>query len=187
MFRLSAAALASVALLSGPALADEISATIQSALDAYNAGDVKYATEELAFAQQQLQMLKADGLQAFLPQAPEGWTRTENTDMNSGMAMMGGGTGVEATYTSPDQTFTLTITADSPMIASFAAMFGNSAMMAAMGTITRVGREKFVDQDGSLSGVLDGRILIQASGAPVDVMVPMLEKIDFAALESFGK
>jgi len=187
MFRLSAAALASVLLMSGPTLADEISATIQSALDAYNAGDIKYATEELAFAQQQLQGLKAEGLQGFLPAAPDGWTRTVNTDMNAGMAMMGGGTGVEATYEGAGQSFTLSLTADSPMVGTFAAMFGNSAMMAAMGTIVRVGREKFVDQDGSLTGVMDGRILIQASGAPVDVMVPMLETMDFKALASFGK
>jgi hypothetical protein len=186
MFRSAIAALATATLLSAPARADEISDTIQSALDAYNAGDIKYATEELVFAQQQLQSLKADGLQAFLPEAADGWTRTVSTEMNAGMAMMGG-TGVEATYVGPDQNFTLSITADSPMVSSFAAMFGNSAMMGAMGKITRVGREKFVDQDGSLTGVMDGRILIQASGAPIDVMVSTLATMDFAKLASFGK
>lgn len=191
MLRLSVTNLAPAILaatLSGvPAHADAISDTIQSALDAYTAGDIKYATEELAFAQQQLQALKADGLSAFLPEAPEGWTRTINTDMNAGLAMMGGGTGAEATYQGPDQSFTLTITADSPMLGAFAGMFANSAMLAAMGTITRVGREKFVDQDGTLTGVVDGRILIQSQGALVDVMVPVLQTMDFATMVSFGK
>lgn len=187
MFRLSIATLATLSVLSAPAFADEIAETIQSALDAYTAGDIKYATEELAFAQQQLQALKTDGLSAFLPEAPEGWTRTINTEMNAGLAMMGGGTGTEATYQGTDQSFTLTITADNPMVGTFAAMFGNSVMMASMGKITRVGREKFVDQDGSLTGVVDDRILIQAQGAPVDAMVPVLATMDFATLASFGK
>lgn len=187
MFRFSLAAFATATLLAAPAHADAISDTIQSALDAYNAGDIKYATEELAFAQQQLQALKVDGLSAFLPEAPEGWTRTINTDMNAGLAIMGGGTGAEATYQGTDASFTLTITADSPMLGAFAGMFANSAMLAAMGTITRVGREKFVDQEGTLTGVLDGRILIQSQGAPVEVMVPVLETMDFATMASFGK
>jgi len=187
MLRLSMLALLAATQLAAPARADEISDTIQSALDAYNSGDIKYATEELAFAQQQLQALKADGLSAFLPEAPEGWTRTINTDMNAGLAMMGGGTGTEATYAGADQSFTLTITADNPMVGSFAAMFGNSVMMASMGKITRVGREKFVDQEGNLTGVVDGRILIQAQGAAADVMIPVLATMDFATIATFGK
>ena len=44
---------------------DEIMATLQSAMDAYGDGDIQYALEELAYAQQLLNGLVAEGLQGF--------------------------------------------------------------------------------------------------------------------------
>jgi hypothetical protein len=176
-----------VALCAGAAQADQISDTIQSALDAYNAGDIQYAAEELAFAQQQIQSLKADGLSAFLPEAPEGFTRTVNTEMNAALGMMGGGTGAEARYEGASESFTLTLTADSPLVAQMSAMLGNAMVMAQMGgKIVRVGRLKFLDQDGSMMGLVGNRVLVQITGASNEVMLPLLEQIDFAALEGFG-
>jgi hypothetical protein len=176
-----------VALCAGAAQADQISDTIQSALEAYNAGDIQYAAEELAFAQQQIQSLKADGLSAFLPEAPEGFTRTVNTEMNAALGMMGGGTGAEARYEGASESFTLTLTADSPLVAQMSAMLGNAMVMAQMGgKIVRVGRLKFLDQDGSMMGLVGNRVLVQITGASNEVMLPLLEQIDFAALEGFG-
>jgi len=63
-----AAALALILAL--PAAADEISDTMQSALDAYNEGDAAYALEELDYARQLLLQLKTDALTQFLPEAP---------------------------------------------------------------------------------------------------------------------
>ncbi|MGC9368111.1 MAG: hypothetical protein ACP5DX_01095 [Paracoccaceae bacterium] len=166
--------------------ADEVTDTLQSAIEAYEAGDVQYALEEIAFAQQLLQAMKTEGLVAFLPPAPQGWTREVNTEMGAGMAMFGGGTGAEADYSDGDTSFTITLMADNPMVAAMAGMFANPMLMAASGTITRVGRQKFLDQDGELTGLVNGRILVQAKGAPVEVMVPVLEEIDFRGLGSFG-
>jgi hypothetical protein len=168
------------------ARADEVTDTLRSAIEAYEAGDVQYALEEITFAQQLLQAMKAEGLVAFLPPAPEGWSREVNTDMNDGMAMIGGGTGAEADYSDGDASFTLTLMADNPMVAAMAGMFANPMIMAASGKITRVGRQKFLDQDGDLTGLIDGRILVQASGADVEVMLPVLEAIDFEGLGKFG-
>jgi hypothetical protein len=176
-----------VALCASGARADQISDTIQSALDAYNSGDYQYAAEELAFAQQQLQALKADGLSAFLPEAPEGFTRTVNTEMTAALGMMGGGTGAEASYQGASESFTLTLTADSPLVAQMGAMLGNAMVMAQMGgQIVRVGRLKFLDQDGSMMGLVGNRVLVQITGASNEVMLPVLEQIDFAGLEGFG-
>ena len=65
---------ASLALLAAPASADEIADTLQSAIDAYQEGDVQYALEELDYARSKLLELKTDALSGFLPEAPEGWT-----------------------------------------------------------------------------------------------------------------
>lgn len=185
---ISAVLLSGALALSAPsAHADQVADTIQSALDAYNAGDIQYAMEELAYAQQQLQAMKADSLSAFLPEAPEGWTRTINTDMNAGLMMMGGGTGAEARYDGAGGSFTLSLTADNPMVASMGAMLGNATLLAQMGgKVERVGRQRFLNQDGSLSGLVGNRVLVQAQGGEVADMMKVLEAIDFAGLENFG-
>ncbi|MBL4915634.1 hypothetical protein [Szabonella alba] len=179
--------LAAAFAFTAPAVqADQITETIQSALDAYAAGDVQYAMDELAYAQQQLQALKADSLAVFLPEAADGWTRTVNTEMNAGLMMMGGGTGAEASYEGPGGSFKISLTADNPMVASMGAMLGNATLMAQMGKIERVGRQRFLNQDGSLSALIGNRVLVQAQGGDVADMLPALEMIDYAGLEKFG-
>ena len=178
--------LATTALLlaATTAHADDVTDTLESALTAYNEGDIKYALEELEYAKQLIMAMKTDALSAFLPAAPDGWTREVNAEMNASLAFMGGGTGAEAEYSMDGQQFSITIMADNPMIAAFAGMIGNASVMGAK--LERVGRMKYMNQDGELSGLVDNRILIQAKGAPVEVMIPLLETIDVKALEDFG-
>lgn len=183
MFRVSFFSLALVAL-TAPALADEVSDTLSSALQAYEDGDIGYAIEELDYAKQLLQAMKTDALAGFLPEAPDGWTREVSSEMSSGLSMFGGGIGAEATYSNDTDSFTVTLMANNPMVSAFGGMISSAGMMG--GKMVRVGREKFLDQDGELTGLIDNRILIQAQGADPELMLPVLEAIDFKALEDFG-
>jgi len=179
-------AMALLAASALPALADEVEDTISSALQAYKDGDIQYALEEITYAQQLLNAMKANALQEYLPPAPDGWTMEVDDDTAAGMTVMGG-TGTAARYSNGSESFTLTILTDSPMVMGLAGMFGSSAMMAAQGKMVKVGREKFVAQsDDQLMGVIDGRIMVQAEGAPTEVMVPILEAMDFRKLGRFG-
>ena len=81
------------------ATADDVTDTIQSALDAYNEGDIAYATEELNFALQLLKEMRAGDLMSFLPEALDGWTREIDGDAAMALGMMGG-TGASALSTS---------------------------------------------------------------------------------------
>ena len=72
-----------------PAHGDEVEETIQAALEAYRAGDVKAAKEEIDFVSQLLGQLKAQGLKGFLPAALDGWTREDFETQNVGA--FGGG------------------------------------------------------------------------------------------------
>ncbi|RVT82644.1 hypothetical protein DXV76_15500 [Rhodobacteraceae bacterium CCMM004] len=181
-FALAAAVSLAAAL---PATADDVTDAIDSARAAYEEGDIQYALEELAFATQLMQAMKAGALSEFLPPAQDGWTRTLDEDEARSMAMLGG-TAAIAEYANGSDSFTVQILADNPMVAGFAGIFGNSAMMATMGKIERVGREKFLDQDGDLTGVVGNRILIQASGGPKEAMIAHLAEIDFRGLQGFG-
>lgn len=168
-----------------PVFADEVTDTLNSALKAYEEGDIKYTLEELEYAKQLLQAMKTADLAKFLPDAPDGWTREVSTEMNAGLAMLGGGAGAEATYSNGPDAFSITIMANNPMVGALSGMLSNAALMGMK--LERVGRMKYLNQDGELSGIVDGRILIQAEGADVAVMIPVLETIDHRALEDFGR
>ena len=172
-------------LWSAPVQADEISDTLTSAREAYEAGDVQYALEELDYARSKLLELKTDALGAFLPAAPDGWTREVNTEANAAMAMMGGGVGAEAEYLSPDgESYSVQMFADNPMVASMSAMITNAG---AMGMKTeRIGRQKFAVQDDQTMGLIANRILIQVEGVHAETRKSLLETMDFKAMANFG-
>ncbi len=106
--------------------------------------------------------------------------------MAAGLAMMGGGTGAEAEYSKPGAaSFTVNLTADNPMVAGMSAMIGSAAAIGA--TIERVGRQKFMIRDGEITGLIDGRILVQAKGGDLAEMLELIRTIDYRALSNFGR
>ncbi|MDJ0995339.1 MAG: hypothetical protein QNI90_17310 [Dinoroseobacter sp.] len=177
-------AAAATMFIAGPAASDDVTDAIESALQAYKDGDRQYALEELAYATQLLKAMKTEDLSAFLPEAPDGWSREVDTEFAAGMAFMGGGVGASAEYSGGGERFSVTLMADNPMVASMAPMLANAGLMG--GRMIRVGREKFVAQDDEIMGLVGNRILIQVSGGNPDLVVQMLEGMDFAALASFG-
>ncbi|NBB98713.1 MAG: hypothetical protein GVY34_11225 [Alphaproteobacteria bacterium] len=175
------------ALVAQPAAADPFLDAMTAAIEAYQDGDMVYAQDELNEAQRLLAAMKADGLSAYLPDAPDGWTREIDTEANAMMAMLGGGTSANATYSGPEGSFTINLIADSPMVAQMAMMLGNNAMVTQMGgQIERINRVRFLRDDDSLQAIIANRILVQAEGADPDVTIPLLETMDFRAMESFG-
>lgn len=176
--------LATALAVATPVAADEITDTIQSALDAYKDGDTSYALEELNFAIQQLNALKKDSLVGFLPEPLDGWTREVDDQMAAGMMAFGGGVGASADYVSDSGNFTITYMADNPMVASMAGMLANPALTG--GKMVRVGRQKFVSQDGQMMALIGNRVLVQVDGDDADAITAHLETVDFKAMAGFG-
>lgn len=172
--------------LGGPAHADEVSDALAAALAAYQSGDIATTSQQMVMAEQALGRIQADKLTAFLPQAPEGWTRTDSPDFAAAFGMAGGGTGAEAQYTNADgsQSVTISYIADSPMVASMGAMLASPQMMAMMGKVVKVGDQALLSQDGSLSALVGNRVLFQGSGSEAEMMA-LVEAIDFAKLAAF--
>jgi len=181
---LAVAAMLAIAAL--PGAADEVTDSLDAARAAYDAGDLTRALEELTFAQSLLQAKRTEGFTAFLPPAPEGWARAVSTDASGAMALMGGGAQAEATYTSGAGSFTLTIVADSPMVMAMAPMLSNPMLATAAGAkMHRIGDRRLVEVEDRLAALVDNRILVQAEGATVDLMMPVVEAVDFEALAAF--
>jgi hypothetical protein len=166
-----------------PAKADEISDTLQSAMEAYSDGDMQYALEELDYAKQLMLSMKTDALVDFLPDAPDGYTREVNSEINASLGMMGGGVGAEADYVSDSDSFTVSIFADNPMVAAMSAMISNAAAMGMK--VERIGRQKFAVQDDTIQGLVANRILVKAEGGDMAMMMGLLEQIDYRALGDF--
>lgn len=181
------AVIAGALALPVPGFADEISDTLQAALDAYNAGDVAFALEEIDFARQKMVAMQADVFQQFLPEPPDGWTREIDSDMQAGLAMMGGGMGAGATYMSADrsQNYTITMMADNAMVMSMGAMVTNAAAMGMQ--LERVGRQRVAISDDQALALVNNRILVTAEGRDSDLLLDAMKSIDFAALSSFGQ
>lgn len=187
--RATTIAAAGLALLAipAPADADDITDALTAAIAAYEQGEVQDALDEIAYATQLLNEMKTQGLEQFLPEPLDGWTREIDADMPAGLGMMGGGVGAAAEYSRGSDSFTISLMADNPMVAAMAGMLGNTALMTAGGgKMVRVGREKFVDQDGEITGLIGNRVLVQASGDDPDAMLAHLEEMDFRALAGFG-
>lgn len=168
-----------------PVWADDITDTLNSAIEAYEQGDIAYALEEIAFATQLMKQLNAGTLTQLLPAAQDGWTQDIDVDEARALGAMGG-TGAVAHYSNGGDEFTIQIMVDSPIIAGFAGIFGNAAVMASMGEVMRVGREKFLNNDGELTAVIGGRILVQGMGSNTDAILAHLKAMDFNALKAFG-
>lgn len=172
--------------LSLPAFADPVTDRIDAARAAYEAKDLKTAGAELAAASKAIADMKAGLLAQSLPAAPEGWTQTINADYQANLAMAGGGTGAEATYSTQDgTTVTVNMMMDSPLMAMMMGMFGNPQMLAMMGKTVEVNGATLLDQDNSLTTVVDNRILVNISGATVDQLLPFAQAMDFTALAGF--
>ncbi len=182
---LAATLAAALALAAAPALADDVTDTLESALMAYEEGDIDYAIEELDYAKTLMSAMKTDQLGAFLPEAPAGWTREIDTESGNVVGMMGGGISAQADYTNGSDSFTVMIIANNPMVTAASAMLNNAAMLGMK--VERVGRQKFVDDNGSLTGLVDNRIMVQAEGADKATLISVLETIDYRALQDFSR
>lgn len=181
---LAASLAASVAVT--PVLADEFSETIELVLEAYEDGDINSAKEEMDYALQLLQEMQGAEFVHYLPEALSGWTRElGESDEAAAMAMFGGGVAATGVYSNGSDSFEITIMADNNIVASMGMMLSNTATMAMMGKLVRVNREKFVNADGEIQGMV-GNVLIQTSGsASEDDVIAHLEEIDFKALEDY--
>ncbi len=180
-------ALAVATLLATPVQADEVSDALQSAVNAYAAGDLVGTSAAMTMAGQAISARQSTLLEALLPAAPEGWTMTRTEDFSQGFGMLGGGAGAEARYENADQSvsFTVSFIADNPMVASMGAMLGSVEMMAMMGKVVKVGDQALLENEGNYSALVGNRVMFTAEGAATEVMLPVVQTVDFAKLATF--
>ena len=177
-------AMAAATLITSSAQADDIEESINAALEAYQAGDIKGAKEEIDFASQLLGQLQAEGLSDFLPEALAGWER-EMGDSQS-VAAFGGGQVASATYRKDGRTVEIQLMAGNQMVTAMASMFSNPAIMGSMGKVKRINRQKVVITPQDEVNTMINQVMVQISGtADVADKEAYFGELDVSSLEDF--
>lgn len=184
-----APAVLALALGAAPAGADEVEEALELALEAYRAGDLSLAEEEVDFAAQLIKQQKAAALGNYLPEALPGWVRQDDGSGGGGGPL--GGMMAGATYLSEGEgdrkRVGVQLMANSQMISAMAAMFANPAMLSGQGEMRRIGRQKvIVTNQGELQALVDNRILVTVDGnAALEDKEAYFGAIDLRALADF--
>lgn len=192
MKRTTGAALAGLGLsiIAVCALADEVTDNLNQAIEAYEAGEIQEAREIVEYAGLLLDRQCAGSFADILPDALPGWTKEagDTEAASAAMGMLGGGDMAGATYYKNDGSqINLQIMADSPMMAMLAPQLANPAILAQMGEVRRINRQKvLLTNEGSLQAIVSNRFLVQIDGDASEAdMTAYFGAIDLEALEGF--
>ena len=186
-------AVITVALFLGaaPALADDVTDTINDGLSQYKAGQFTEAAGSLDYAAQLIRQKKGGSLEAMLPKPLNGWTADDPTSVAAGAAMFGGGVTAQRSYYKDDASVTVAIVTDSPMLQSMMMMVSNPAFAASSGMkVDKVNGQRCMyeydpsDKSGEMSLVVANKFLVTVSGSGVarEEMKAYAEAIDFDKL-----
>ena len=152
-----------------PASADDVLDAAQEGIDLYKAGKYSEAAGSFEYAGQLTRQKRSGELSDFLPQPLNGWEAGEVESSAVG-AMYGGVTSAQRTYTKGNESITVIIMTDSPVVQGIVMMIQNPMMMGGAGKIVKVGSRKAMlqfdngNKSGDLQLVVANKHLVQISG-----------------------
>lgn len=189
------AAILVIALMtfSGFVYADDVTESINEALDAYKDGEYSEAVESLNYASQLIQQKKGESLTSFLPDPLKGWTAKDASSQAMGAAMFGGGVTAERRYVKGKSRVDVKIITDSPMMQGVMMMFSNPMFASSDGgKLEKIKRQKAIvkyndtREKGEIKIVVANRFLITVEGNKVtkDDLKDYAKAIDYKKLKS---
>ncbi len=157
--------------ISSPAFADDVTESINEALDYYKNGEFTDAVDSLNYASQLIQQKKSENLTTFLPEPLEGWSSKKPESNAAGAAMFGGGITAVRKYAKGKNKITIEIVADSPMLQSVMMMFSNPMYATSDGgKLEKIKRQKAIvkfkpeTNSGEIKIVVVNRFLVTVKG-----------------------
>ena len=154
--------------------ADEITDSIDEALQNYKDGDYSDAVANLNYASQLIQQKKGEDLKALLPAPLKGWTAEDASSQAMGAAMLGGGVTAERQYYKENSRINIQVVTDSPVLQGVMMMLSNPMFAASDGgKVQRINQQKAIvkyeagRQSGSIQIVVANRFLVTIEGNDV--------------------
>ncbi|UCD88625.1 MAG: hypothetical protein JSW04_09120 [Desulfobacterales bacterium] len=181
-------------LTSGAVWADEITDSIEEAIEYYKEGDFVEAASSLDYASQLIRQKRGGNLEAFLPEPLAGWAAEDIKSKAAGAGYFGGGISAQRRYRKDRSSVTIEIIADSPALQSMIMVFSNPAFASADGgKLTKIKRQKAVikyrpsNKDGEINIVVAKKYLVTLKGQKVveNDLIGYASAIDYKKLKKF--
>ena len=135
-----------------PAMADDIGDAIGDAQKAYKAGDLGAAKQALDLASHLIAQRNAEGLAKAFPGPFKGWKAEEAETSANAFASFNGSSATRRYSNAKDETLSISISADGPILAQMVMVLSNPQLAGTMGKIIKVGdRSAIQDRDGDIT------------------------------------
>jgi hypothetical protein len=178
----------------GSVWADEVTDSVEEAMEYYKEGDFVEAANSLDYASQLIRQKRSGNLEVFLPDPLSGWTAEDIKSQAAGTGMLGGMISVKRTYRKDQSSVTAEIIVDSPGIQSMIMLLSNPAYASADGgKLTKIKRQKAIikyrpsAKNGEIHIVVAKKYLVNIEGRDVskDDLVDYASAIDYHKLKKF--
>jgi hypothetical protein len=174
--------------------ADEITDSIEEAIEYYKEGDYVEAANNLDYASQLIRQKRSGNLEAFLPEPLTGWSGEDIKSQAAGAGYLGGMISAKRKYRKDQSSVTIEIITDSPALQSMVMVFSNPAYASADGgKLTKIKRQKAIikyrpsKKDGEINIVVAKQYLVTIKGRNVgkNDLVDYASAIDYKKLKKF--
>jgi len=169
-------------------LADEVTEQISTANDLYSAGKYSKAAEELHFAIKLIREKQITAVAKIFPGNYTGFKGEETNTTNADAVMFGGAIEVTKNYYDANgNSLTLTVLAESPLIASFSSML----MFSGQNVIKIKQYKAIIDytqegQYGEIQFILDDNktlVKVACSNVAKDILMEFAKSVDYTKIE----
>ena len=178
----------------GAVFADEITDSIEEAMEYYKEGDYVEATNSLDYASQLIRQKRGENLKAFLPEPLAGWSAEDVKSKAAGAGYLGGMISAKRKYKKDKSSVTIEIITDSPALQSMVMMFSNPAFASGDGgKLTKIKRQKAIikyhpsKKNGEINIVVAKQYLVSVKGRNINQndLVDYASAIDYKKLKKF--
>ena len=173
--------------------ADDITDSINEALQYYKNGEYGDAVGSLNYASRLIQQKKGKGLESFLPEPLSGWNAQKGSSQIMGTSTLGGGIIAERKYTKKSGSINIQIITDSPFTQFIMMMFTNPVFITLEGgRFEKIGHQNAIikyDSDnrrGEIKIVVANRFLVSIEGEDVteEELRDYADAVDYKKLQS---
>jgi hypothetical protein len=181
-------------IVPGAVFADEITDSIEEAMEYYKENNYVEASNSLDYASQLIRQKRSGKLEAFLPEPLAGWSAEDVKSHAAGPGYLGGMISAKRQYKKDKSSVTMEIITDSPTLQSMIMLFSNPAYASADGgKLTKIKRQKAIvkynpsKKNGEINIVVAKQYLVSVKGRNVNEndLVDYASAIDYKNLKKF--
>jgi hypothetical protein len=174
--------------------ADEITDSIEEAMEYYKENNYVEAANSLDYASQLIRQKRSGNLEALLPEPLAGWSGEDVKSQAAGPGYLGGMISAKRKYKKDNSSVTIEIITDSPALQSMVMLFSNPAYASADGgKLTKIKRQKAIikynpsQKNGEINIVVEKQYLVSVKGRDINEndLVDYASAIDYKKLKKF--